>query len=269
MSGIDCVTPAGLLIRMVGPKPRVSPWATYRLPLRGTVVMNAKWYLAAVIVLLLVWPCPTFAVTPVNKKLQTYIAEREAEFGAIPAERKKLLETLAGNIRERLAAGETVRLNFICTHNSRRSHLSQLWAWTAAAHYGVDKIETFSGGTEATAFNPRAVAALQRIGFEIEPTTGTPNPIYRVTCGDKVPPVDCFSKKYSDPPNPQRDYIAIMTCTHADENCPIVVGATKRISVPFDDPKAFDGTPEEAAKYSERCAQIAREMLYVFGRVRG
>lgn len=204
-----------------------------------------------------------------HKKLQAYISEREAEFAAISVERKQQLDPLVAAIRERLAAGETVRLNFICTHNSRRSHLSQLWAWTAAAHYGVEKIETFSGGTEATAFNPRAVAALQRAGFDIEPTTGSTNPIYRVTCGDTVPPVDCFSKKYSDPPNPQRDYIAIMTCTHADENCPIVAGATKRISVPFDDPKAFDGLPEETAKYNERCAQIAREMLYVVTRVKG
>ena len=211
----------------------------------------------------------SYADTPVNKKLQTYIAQREAEIATISGERKKQLDNLVDAIRERLDAGETAKLNFICTHNSRRSHLSQLWAWTAAAHYGVANIETFSGGTEATAFHPRAVNALQQAGFTVEPTTDGSNPIYRVICGDKGSPVNCFSKKYSDPTNPQRDFVAVMTCTHADENCPLITGATRRISLPFDDPKAFDGTPEEAAKYAERCAQIARELLYVFSRVKG
>jgi arsenate reductase len=36
-----------------------------------------------------------------------------------------------------------------------------------------------------------------------------------------------------------------------------------RISLPYDDPKAADGTSEEAERYEERCLQIATEMMYV------
>ena len=50
----------------------------------------------------------------------------------------------------------------------------------------------------------------------------------------------------------------------ADKQCPFVPGAALRIGLPFDDPKAFDNTPREAAMYDERCQQIARELLYVF-----
>jgi arsenate reductase len=58
-----------------------------------------------------------------------------------------------------------------------------------------------------------------------------------------------------------------MTCTHADENCPLVAGADVRISLPYDDPKAFDNTPLEAAKYTERVHEIGREILYAFSLV--
>lgn len=227
----------------------------------------ASW-LFCTLVLTLLLPAKVFSKeSPLNKELQTYLAAREREFTEIPAERKQQLAALAAILERNQTAGETSRLNFICTHNSRRSHLSQIWAWTAAAHYGIKKVETYSGGTEATAFNPRAVAALQRAGFEIGATTQTANPIYRVQCSAEVAPLLCFSKKYNDEANP-REFIAVMTCTHADENCPVVAGATQRISLPYEDPKAFDGQQEEAAKYSERCAQIAREMLYLFSLVK-
>jgi len=160
-----------------------------------------------------------------------------------------------------------VRLVFICTHNSRRSHLSQIWAQTAAGRYGVAGVETFSGGTEATAFNPRAVTALRRAGFTIpEPEAGA-NPRYQVRCHAEAPPLVCFSKVYGDASNPRSDFYAVMTCSQADQNCPVVAGAAQRIALPFDDPKAFDGTLEEAAQYDERCRQIAREMLFIFSTV--
>ena len=66
-------------------------------------------------------------------------------------DRKTLLDDLTDYVITQTAAGSPVRLIFICTHNSRRSHMAQLWAQTAAAYHGVAAIETFSGGTEATA----------------------------------------------------------------------------------------------------------------------
>lgn len=199
--------------------------------------------------------------------LQSYVSERTAEFDQIPAERKEQLGKLAAYVSERVEAGKPVRLTFICTHNSRRSHLSQIWAATAAAQYGVPQIETFSGGTEATAFNPRAVAAVRRAGFQVEQPDAAANPRYAVKYAESAAPMICFSKVYSAAPNPQEDFCAVMTCNHADENCPLVNGCDLRMAIMYEDPKAADGTPEEAARYDERCRQIGREMLYLFSRV--
>ena len=128
-------------------------------------------------------------------------------------------------------------------------------------------VEAYSGGTQVTSFNSRAVAALNRAGFTIAEPQAIQNPRYRVRSGAHGPTLDCFSKVYSDSPNPKANFCAVMTCAVADQQCPIVQGASMRISLAFDDPKDFDGTPQEAQKYDERCRQIARELLYLFSEV--
>ncbi len=201
--------------------------------------------------------------------VREYVEARAAEFEQIPRERREALDEIARYVRGRVEAGQPARLTFICTHNSRRSHLAQIWAQVAATYYGVGDVETFSGGTEATAFNPRAVGALKRAGFSISTSEagGKDNPRYQVHFAESAPPLVCFSKLYDQEPNPRKDFCAVMTCSQADAACPLVAGAALRIAIPYEDPKAFDGTPEEAARYDERCQQIAREMLYVFSRV--
>lgn len=189
-----------------------------------------------------------------------------SDFDSIPAERKKQLEKLSDYISNKVAAGETAKLNFICTHNSRRSHLAQIWTSVAAHHYGITAIETYSGGTEATAFNPRAVDALERAGFKIE-NPGGDNPRYSVSFSDEAKPLICFSKTFDDAVNPNQNFAAIMTCSDADENCPFVPGAEFRIPITYRDPKESDGTSHEAAVYDERCCQIAREMFYMMNEV--
>lgn len=206
--------------------------------------------------------------TTMYAKLETTIKQRTDEFKTIPAERRKQLDDLAGMIRESIKNDDRARLVFICTHNSRRSHLAQIWAAVAARHYSVAGIHTYSGGTESTAFNPRAVVALERAGFKIARTTDDANPIYHVRFSDDAHPLTCFSKVYDQAPNPKTGFIAVMTCGHADEACPVVRGAAQRIAITYEDPKFADGTPEEASTYNERCEQIAREMLYVFSCLR-
>lgn len=198
--------------------------------------------------------------------LQRYVNERVLPaMAAIPAERKESLGYIADFIKERRGAGATADLTFICTHNSRRSHLSQIWAATAAWHFGLDHVRTYSGGTEATAFNPRAVAAVERAGFQVVRPEGK-NPVYAVAFTTGRAPERCWSKVYNDPANPSKDFCAVMTCSEADKNCPIVFGALDRISLPYNDPKEADGTPEEAARYDERCLQIAAELWYAMER---
>jgi protein-tyrosine-phosphatase len=199
-----------------------------------------------------------------NDELRDYVTQRLAELGRIPEQRKELLEELARYVGERIAAGEKSNLIFICTHNSRRSHLSQIWASTAAEYFGVVGVRTFSGGTEATAFNPRAVSALERAGFRVEKEINGANPVYLVRYRENGPPMKAFSKVLDDRTNPSRDFCAVMTCSHADAACPTVLGASKRITITYEDPKDFDGTEQETEKYDERCRQIARELLYVF-----
>lgn len=189
------------------------------------------------------------------------------EFDRIPADRKATLLELTGFVRQKARNGQPANLNFICTHNSRRSHIAQLWAQAAAHYYGIKGVSCYSGGTEATAFNPRAVDAMRNAGFDIQQISQGDNPSYEVTFSNDAPALKVFSKKYNDPFNPAKDFAAIMTCSHADENCPIVFGASKRIAITYDDPKDFDGTPQEQAKYRERVLQIGREMLFAFSKV--
>ncbi|MEN1705756.1 MAG: protein-tyrosine-phosphatase [Planctomycetota bacterium] len=203
-----------------------------------------------------------------SPEVRAYLEERAGEFEQIPPERRAALERIARMVRARNADGDTARLLFVCTHNSRRSHMSQLWAQAGAAYFGHD-VQTYSGGTESTAFNPRAVVAIERAGFDVLKTTDDSNPIYHVSMGEGLMPMTCFSKAYMNGPNPKSGFGAVMVCSDADEACPIVVGAAARFSVPYVDPKVSDNTPREAATYDERCAQIAREMLYAMSRVDG
>lgn len=177
----------------------------------------------------------------------------------IPENRKVILDKFKDYIQNKLEIGETPRLNFICTHNSRRSQFSQIWAQTAAAFFAID-VECFSGGVELTAFNERAVASILRCGFKVE-KEGEINPKYTVYYDTKSKPIVAFSKLFDDTPSP---FVAVMTCAHADENCPFIPAAECRIPVRYDDPKAFDDTALEAEKYDERSIQIASEMFYVF-----
>ncbi len=193
--------------------------------------------------------------------LQKYIGGIIQEVNLISTRRREELKVLADYVQ---GSVKPAQLNFICTHNSRRSHISQIWAATAADFFDVD-VEAFSGGTEATAFNPRAVDAMTRAGFIIE-DTGGPNPVYLVRFSEDHPPIECFSKIYNDPTNPVENFAAVMTCSNADANCPFIPEAT-RISLTYKDPKEADDTPQEAARYDERVRQIGRELFYAMSLV--
>lgn len=203
------------------------------------------------------------------KEVFDYIKTAEQNFDLIRDKRKAELEQIAAFVSQKVALGEDAKLIYICTHNSRRSHFGQIWAATAAAYYGIPNVKTYSGGTEATAFNPRSVAAVKRVGFEVLATTEGTNPVYHVKFDEKGSGIIAFSKKYDDDSNPQNDFCAIMTCNSADQACPVVFGASLRVATQYEDPKAFDDTPDEAKMYDERCKQIATETLYLFSKVGG
>ena len=184
----------------------------------------------------------------------------------IPADRIPVIEEMVDYILGKIKANKEIRLNFICTHNSRRSQFSQIWAQTAADYYGIEAY-CYSGGVEVTAFNERAVSAIKRNGFKVV-QKGEGNPVYFVFHGEESEPIIAFSKVYDDPINPTTGFSAVMTCDHADENCPFIPGTEKRIPLRFEDPKAFDGTDLEEKMYNERSNQIGAELFLIFQKVK-
>ncbi len=193
---------------------------------------------------------------------------QKLDFDSIAFERKNLLQPLINYIQNKVIDRLEIRLNFICTHNSRRSHLSQIWAQTAASHFNIRNVFCYSGGTEATALFPMVAITLSQMGFKIEPLSSENNPIYAIKFADNEPPVIGFSKVYDSEFNPKSEFAAIMTCSQADVGCPFIAGAEQRIPIAFEDPKMFDNTPEQAQKYLERSLQIATEMFYVFSQIK-
>jgi arsenate reductase len=200
--------------------------------------------------------------------LRPYANEVANELDMVSAERRVLLGEIAATIAARLEAGKAAPLTFICTHNSRRSHMSQIWAQTAAYYFGLHKVQAFSGGTEVTACNCRTVTAMRRVGFDISDATAGDNPLYLVRYADDRPSIRAYSKLYNADANPSRDFIALMTCSSADKSCPVVKGAVARYAIHYADPRLCDDTPTETSAYNERCREIAREMFYIMSEVR-
>lgn len=186
----------------------------------------------------------------------------------VSEERTTILQPLIDFIQQKTNSGADINLNFICTHNSRRSHLAQIWAQVASAYFNIPNVHCYSGGTEETALFPKVSETLTNQGFNIFKIEESNNPVYAIKYSDNALPIIGFSKKYDSPFNPTSAFAAIMTCSQADGGCPFIAGAEKRIPVTFEDPKISDGSPEQAQVYAERSLQIAQEMFYVFSMVK-
>ncbi|WP_433778015.1 low molecular weight phosphatase family protein [Flavobacterium anhuiense] len=190
------------------------------------------------------------------------------DFKQISEERKAILQPLIDFVQTKADSNLGIRLNLICTHNSRRSHLSQVWAQTAAAYYDIKNVSCYSGGTEATALFPMVAQTLGDLGFKIKTLSEETNPIYSIKYSANELPVIGFSKSYDDDFNPESGFAAIMTCSQADGGCPFIAGAEKRIPITFEDPKISDGTPQQKETYLKRSLQIGTEMFYVFSQIK-
>ncbi|MGH2665349.1 low molecular weight phosphatase family protein [Flavobacterium sp.] len=190
------------------------------------------------------------------------------DFNQISEERKSVLQPLVDFIQNKTSNRQEIRLNLICTHNSRRSHLSQVWAQTAAAHYNIKDVSCYSGGTEATALFPMVAETLMLSGFKVKTISEGSNPVYSIKFSANELPIIGFSKTYDDDFNPESGFAAIMTCSQADGGCPFIAGAEKRIPITFEDPKVSDATPQQKQIYQDRSLQIGTEMFYVFSKIK-
>lgn len=186
----------------------------------------------------------------------------------ITLSRKRILDQLKDYIQSQIDNEQKVNLNFICTHNSRRSHLSQSWAQAIGSFYGINNLQCYSGGTEATELFPEVTEALKDAGFQIEKLSTDENPIYSIRYNEIDHPIIGFSKKFNATFNVQQQFAAIMTCSSADQGCPLILGASARIPITYEDPKIADGTDQQAAAYKERSLQIASELKYVFSEIK-
>ncbi|GAA0874544.1 protein-tyrosine-phosphatase [Wandonia haliotis] len=193
--------------------------------------------------------------------LYHYCQELTSHFSEIPEERKQTLKHLASHITNKINQEQDIHLVYICTHNSRRSFFGQVWAAVAAEFYGLSSIKTYSAGTEATLINPTAITTLLNVGYSISGDFSGDNPVYKVKYTDDLS-VTCFSKTINHEKNPKKGFIAIMTCSEANESCPVVPGADLRISTPYEDPKQFDKTPVEKDQYEITSRKIALEILF-------
>ena len=198
-------------------------------------------------------------------KIENIISRLDVE--SISNERKETLKSLIEFVQKKNQSNLEIRINFICTHNSRRSHLSQVWAQTMAYYFKTKNVFCYSGGTEATALFPMVSETLINSGFKINTISKGENPVYCIKYAGNQHPIVGYSKKFYDDFNPKSEFVAVMTCSQADEDCPFISGAEKRIPITFEDPKAYDNTPQQAEKYNERSLQIATELLYVFSQI--
>ncbi len=196
--------------------------------------------------------------------LKNYFERSTEEVDSISKERQHILEKISSYLYEKMTKIEPTKLIFICTHNSCRSQIAQLWVQIATHYYGITDLQAFSGGTEVSAFNPKAINTLARAGLKIKSCSTGTNPIYHVTYGFRISPIEMFSKTYQDPSNPQNNFCTILTCESADRNCPIITNSDDRFVLYYKDPKEFDNTPREKLIYDTTCRQISREICYIF-----
>ena len=186
----------------------------------------------------------------------------------VPLSRKAVLAPLTHYIQNQVDSKSPISMQFICTHNSRRSHLAQIWMQIAASYYSIPNVSCYSGGTQITAMYPMVATVLKQQGLHLLKIAQGENPIYAIKYGHNTLPIIGFSKTYDDPFNPKDDFAAVMTCSQADVGCPFIAGAKVRIPITFEDPKAFDTLENQQQGYFDRSIEIASEMFYILSQIK-
>jgi arsenate reductase len=199
--------------------------------------------------------------------IQEKMRQIACRFDRITEERKIVLQHLAACIRQSIADYDRVDMLYVCTHNARRSHFGQVAAALAAAFYGIEQVYTYSAGTETTHVHIQTIKAIEALGCTAHKMDETSNPKYQINFGG-ADLLTCYSKTIHDNVLPMHQYIAVMTCTDAEQNCPFLPLATFRIGLPYTDPKIADGTGNEALIYAACLEEILTESLYVFAQLK-
>ncbi|CAI8434778.1 MAG: Protein ArsC [Flavobacterium sp. SCGC AAA160-P02] len=182
--------------------------------------------------------------------------------------RKKLLLKIAHKISDSYVFyNHQININFICTHNSRRSQLGQVWTFFAS-HYFDLNINALSGGTEVTEFHKNTCKTLKDAGFifTIKEFSHL-NPMYEISFNGAKKSLIGFSKMYDHSIN-KTPYLVLTTCNNADENCPLIPEAIHRFHLPYKDPKHSDDSPNQEATYLQTNKEVAAEMYFLYNEVK-
>lgn len=202
-----------------------------------------------------------------NKKLMSYVTEVITEFDKIDINRRAKLTAIGTHIMNEKKRNGKVDILFVCTHNSRRSHMAHAWLETAVHFYGINDVTAYSGGLEATDFHTNAIGALERAGYGIK-KLGKPDPVQKYQMANGVKKSIFYSKKYTDIPDLKPNFTAILLCADADKSCPIVDGTKARFAIPFEDPRYYDNTPSAEFQYDASVREIAREIFFLMESVK-
>ena len=198
-----------------------------------------------------------------SKVLKEYIKIilKSIDMGLEKDRKDKLIE-LAQIIKKNHDQQNIVKIIFICTHNSRRSQFSQVWAHISSLYFKLDFLAFYSGGTEVDSVNLNVINALSNSGLKIEKKQ-TGEKVYLLKSSKRDNGINLYSKEYSCKSNPAKHFIAIMTCFNADQMCPVIKGADKKVFLPYPDPRTSDQTGLEKKIYGKINAVIAKEMFYL------
>jgi len=163
-------------------------------------------------------------------------------------DKKNLLDDIISKIQKSLKI--TNNIVFLCTHNSRRSQLCQVWGIILSKIYNID-LKFNSAGTEKTEVNKNILYCFSHIGLEVK--------------GNKIIYEDLsisLHSKLLDEIQPNK-FISIMTCSDAEKSCPSDSRSIKNISMTYQDPKVFDYKEKEKDEYLKTSKLIAKELNYV------
>jgi len=193
-----------------------------------------------------------------------YCRNLELLSGGIKKERKTKLAVLAAQIKQLKRELSPVEIMVVCTHNSRRSHMGELWLRVGIDYYGLSNLRIHSAGTERSAINIRTIRSFQAIGLLVEKSMNKEeNPNYKINWRTDEKSYTGYSKEIGSEELPTNGIVSILVCEDAAENCPFIVGSKLRINLPYEDPKRYDDTLEERTKYLERNLEIGSEMFYL------
>jgi hypothetical protein len=221
-----------------------------------------------VVCFILCLSCSNSDLIPFNPELMSYCQSLQDEFVNVPDSTGKMLKEAGTYIIDHLNSGRETSISFVCEHNSRKSHLGQVWTQMAAQYYGIDSVICYSGGTTPTYVNQRIIKALENTGFQIsEKGIAGEGPIYYLNYNKPSQGFEIFSKRYDHAMNPDTNYIAISLCYNPEECCPITGGADEQLTIPYPDLQPYDNTPLETKMYDEQCRMIARDMFFMMNYV--